>query len=120
MRKLIFAAALAAASLAGCATIPGAPADVANQTVLDERAAIGAELAYQAAGTALSIATEAGLVTGDRALVGLRAEERAFAALRAVRAAYDAGNAVAYDAALIEARAAVTAVLLTINGSAPR
>jgi hypothetical protein len=123
-RRFCFAF-LTAATLAACAgvpglsTIPAAPAAVAETTVLDEKAAIGAELAYQAFRTAAELAVDAGVLKGERAAAVARADNRAFAALGVARAAYDAGNASSYGSALAEARAAISGALAIIKGGAP-
>jgi hypothetical protein len=121
MKRLIVAGALALA-LAGCvpaelANIPAAPVAVADRTVLDERAALSVELAYSAAGRALELALDAGLVRGQAATTAAAAERRAYAAVLAARAAYDAGNARTYATAIDQARAAVAAVLTATKGS---
>lgn len=118
MRKLIIAL-FAPLALAACATVPSvppAPADVADTTVLDERGAIAVESAYRAAGLALEMAADTGLLRGEAAARAARLEQRAYDAVLAARAAYDAGNAASYATALINARAAVAAALVAING----
>lgn len=105
--KRLTLVACAALALAGCmpegsASLPGAPAEVADQTVLDERGATAAELAYKAARLAGEMAVDAGLIEGDRARQVAALDNTAFAALGKVRAAYAAGNAASYDAALSE------------------
>lgn len=118
MRKLALAL-LAPLALAGCATIaalPSSPDQAANATLLDERGAIAVETAYQAAGLALESAVDAGALTGADAVRAAELEQRAYDAVRAVRAAYDAGNAASYTAALANAREAVAAALLAVNG----
>lgn len=113
-------AAALALSLTGCAGLgammTGGPATAANQTVLDEQGAIGVELAYKAARTALEIAVDSGLLKGDRAAKAAALDNQAFAAVTGVRAAYRAGNASNYGAAMGEARAAVTAMLAVVKG----
>ena len=113
-------AAALALSLTGCAGLgammTGGPATAANQTVLDEHGAIGVELAYKAARTALEIAVDSGLLKGDRAAKAAALDNQAFAAVTGVRAAYRAGNASNYGAAMGEARAAVTAMLAVVKG----
>lgn len=123
MRKLLLAAVLACApALAGCSTmglpsVPTAPAQVAERTVLDEQVGAGVELAYKAFRTALEVATDAGIIRGARATQVAALDNRAFAAVQAVRAAYRAGNATGYANAAIEARAAITAALAAVKGN---
>lgn len=106
-------------ALTGC-NIPAladTPVEVADQTILDERAAIGAELAYRAQNTLLELAVDSGRLKGDLALRAAGFDRQAYAALQAVRSAYRAGNAASYAAALDEARAAVEATLNIIEGN---
>lgn len=118
MRKLLYAAALGVSTLglASCETFPAGPSEVANQTILDERAALAVELAYRAAGTALETAVDAGAITGTNAATAARLENRAYAAVLAVRAAYDTGNASTYAEAVDNAQGAVNALLAAIKG----
>ena len=118
MRKIFMAAALAVASMGvtACETVPVGPGEVADRTILDERAAIAVESAYQAAGTALEIAVDAGLLTGENAATAATLEQRAYTAVLAARAAYDTGNAVTYAEAVDNAQAAVYALLAAVKG----
>ena len=118
MRKLIFAVA-ATLALVGCT--PGlvstpTPGQVADRTVLDERGAIAVESAYRAAGLALEMAVDTGLLRGQAARTAATYEQRAYTAVLAARAAYDAGNAATYPAALASARQAIARALLAVNG----
>lgn len=118
MKKLLIAVSLAL-SLPGCAGLAGLmapPATTANQTVLDEQATIGVELAYKAARIAMETAVDAGLLTGERAARAAEIDNAAYAAVTGVRAAYRAGNAANYGVALGEARAAVSSMLTAIKG----
>lgn len=112
-------AILAAFALVGCqgiaGPIPASPSAVANQTVLDEKTAIGAELAYKAARTALELAVDLGRVRGDAAATAIVLDSKAYAALGKVRAAYRAGNAASYAAAAAEAHALVGEMLNLIG-----
>jgi hypothetical protein len=101
-------------ALGGLATTP--PAQVADATVLDERGAIAVESAYRAAGLALEMAVDTGLLRGSAAATAATYEQRAYTAVLAVRAAYDAGNATGYAAALVNARQAIARALLAVNG----
>lgn len=118
MKRLLICAALAL-SLPGCAGLgalmTGGPVTAANQTVIDEQGAIGVELAYKAARTALEIAVDSGLLKGERAARAADLDNQAFAAVTGVRAAYRAGNSSNYGVALAESRAAVTAMLAIIK-----
>jgi len=99
-------------ALASCTSlgIPMSPATVADRTTLDERAAIGVELAYQAAA---QVALATGAAKSDKVKA---ADRRAYAAVKAVRAAYSAGNASSYPTAAIAAHEAVAALLTAIKG----
>lgn len=113
MKRLIFCAALALA-MPGCTTmaaLPATPAAAANQTVLDEKGAIGVELAYTAAAKASSLAIRSGVVTDRETIARIgQLNERAYAAVKAVRAAYDAGNATGYLAAFTDAKLAIAQI----------
>jgi len=113
-----FAAAYASLALAGCAalTLPAAPVTVADATLLDEQGAIAVESTYRALGLVLEAAVDAGALTGAAAAHAAALEDRAFSAVRATRAAYGAGNAPNYLAAQTEARRALAAALLAVNG----
>lgn len=114
---------LAALSLSACTTgqvvsaIPAAPAAVANKTVLDEQAALGVELAYQAAALSLITATRAGLIKGDAATKAAALESRAYAAVLAVRGAYNTANADSYSDALVQARSLVAQIVAIVKGN---
>lgn len=117
-RSLILSLAVASLSLSGCmgalgalSGIPPAPAAVADQTRLDEQAALSIELAYQAAARLISVAVDAGLVRGDRATQIAAIDRRAYRAVLTARAAYDAGNAASYASALATARTEIAALL---------
>jgi len=114
MKRIIIAAALA---LAGCSfSPPSTPSTVAQATVLDEKIAIGAELAYKAARLAAETGVDAGLIKGAKADRVADADNRALTAVQAVRAAYRAGNAASYSATAKEAQNAVSAMLAAIKG----
>lgn len=122
-RFLAFAAApaLAIAALSACTTptgerFPQNPGAIADGTTLDEKAAIGAELAYQGFRTAAELAVNSGKVTGQRAAMLAELDKDAFGALEAARLAYDAGNAEDYRSALSMARAAITEGLAIVRG----
>lgn len=119
MRLFLTAAALA--MIGGCALpigkAPTSPSELSERTALDERAALGVELAYSAARTAVELGVDAGLIRGDLARRVSDADHRAYQAVLAARAAYDAGNAQSYEAALVRARAAVSEVVTLIKGA---
>lgn len=121
MRKLFLAAAVSLA-LTGCAglgtlaSVPTSPGQVADRTVLDEQGALGVELAYKAFRTALEVATDAGVLRGQRATQAAALDNRAYAAVQAARAAYRGGNATSYRQAVDEARAAINAALAAVKG----
>src|SRR6478735_3364815 len=111
---LVAALSLGIAACTGFAVpggLSGSPGEVADTTVLDERAALSTELAYKALRLALETAADAGALTGDRARQVATLENRAYAAVLAVRAAYRAGNARTYATAVDEARASIAAAL---------
>jgi len=85
--------------VAACTTIPTAPVEVAETTVLDERAGIAAEDAYKLVRTLMESAVDLGLVRGQLAAQLITYDTRAFSALEAMRTAYRTGNAQTYEAA---------------------
>lgn len=137
MKKLLLAA-LAALSLAGCAAIPALigglappPAQVANQTTLDEKGAIAVEVLYTGFARAGALAFRTGAVApssnpavqtddfcprilrreiepSDTGMSLMAIECRLRSARDAARAAYDAGNALSYQAAFSSAMLAYT------------
>ncbi|WP_343518081.1 hypothetical protein [Sphingomonas sp.] len=109
MKYLFIPLSLALASCNVVGTLP-APNMVADRATLDERAAIGVELAYQAAA---QVALASGAAKTERVKA---ADRRAYAAVKAVRAAYSAGNASSYPTAAIAAHEAVAALLTAIKG----
>lgn len=115
MRKLMLAAAMAAMPLGGCATLPATPADLAGQTLLDEKAAIGAELSYTAAAKAATLAIRANAVSDPATIAKIgELDRKAYAAVQATREAYNAGNAASYAEAFTRAQGAVSALLAAI------
>lgn len=120
MREFILAAALALSACTGTQGIPNTPAapvEVADQTTLDERGAIAAEVAYKAFRTAVEFATDAGMLTGANASRAAHFDNLAYAAVGAARAAYRAGNAESYQKAVDEALKAVGVALASIKGA---
>lgn len=106
MRKYLIALA-ASAMLPACATMPLAPADVANATVLDEKAAIAAEAGYTATSILGNRLSRLGIIPRP-AFQALDA--KGYAAIQAVRIAYNASNATSYAKALEDAKAATVAI----------
>lgn len=113
-------AALAACALPGPLSSPTAsvppPAELANRTELDERAALGVELAYSAFVTAAELAVDAGVLRGENATRVAALDARAYQALAVARAAYDTGNAETYSSALLNARTAIAEAVALIKG----
>jgi hypothetical protein len=111
MRAILLAAALALSACAP-ASLPDSPAEVADSTVLDEKAAIGAELSYTAAAKAAALAIRSGAVTSPATIKRIgELDRQAYAAVVATRAAYSAGNADSYAEAFTTAQQAVTDLL---------
>ncbi len=120
MKKILVI--LAAAMLSGCsvltglAGIPNSPKEVTEQTTLDERIALGMELAYQAAALSAVTAIKAGLVPQDRMKEVQDADTMAYNAVVLVRTAYKAGNAKSYLEAAGDARSAISAMVTLVKG----
>lgn len=95
MRKLLLAASLALAPLAGCATteIPTVPAEVAQHTAADEQGRLRCEQTYKLSRTLGELAVDVpNLVRGQTAVTLASLDNRLFAALGVCRAAYRAFN----------------------------
>lgn len=120
MKKIILAVALLAApvTLTGCASFLASPASVANQTKLDEQAAIGVNLAYKSFRLAVETAVEANIVVpgSPLALKIADLDNRAFSAVQAVDAAYKAGNSNDYATAVARAYVAIDAAVAALKG----
>lgn len=113
MKRIILAIGLALSLGGGCVApatvVPPAPGVFADKTVLDEKAAIGIELAYTAAAKGSATAIRSGLVTDPSVILRIgMVNEKAYAAVKAVRAAYKVGNAVDYAVAFHTAQVAIT------------
>lgn len=119
IRRLLLALAVPLALVvSGCAgsTIPGAPVDLTEQVVLDEKALLGVEVAYKASRLAMETAVDAGALEGSAAAHAAELDNRAYQAVVAARRAYDAGNSASYDEAIANALAAVNGIMAVING----
>jgi hypothetical protein len=103
------------AGLGSLLTPPASPAAVANTTVLDEQAALGVELAYKAARTAVEVGVDAGLIKGARATQFAALDNKAYKAVTTARRAYQAGNATDYATGLSQARLAVADLLSLVS-----
>ena len=104
--------------LQGCspAQIAEGPANTANATVLDEKAVLGAELAYKAMRTAGTLAVDHGLLVGADAAKVAAIDSKAYAALKLARQAYEAGNAADYATATAQALQLIGEAQLVISG----
>lgn len=90
--------------LPACNGFAAGPVEVADQTVIDEKTAIGFELAYTAASKSGLTLARAGIIdAGEFAAL----DRRAYTALLAVRATYRSGNAAGFDTAAAELQAAI-------------
>lgn len=117
MKKIFLGLALiCAAPLASCANLTS-PVASANQTKLDEQAAIGVNLAYKAFRLAAETGIEAGFIKGDVAAKVASADNRAFAAVQAVDAAYRAGNSTDYASAVANAYVAIDFAVAAVKGA---
>jgi hypothetical protein len=113
MKKLFLILAPLSLALAACAAVPTVPTPVelADKTVLDERAVVGVELAYKAARLAVETGVDAGIIKGPLAS-NLRAlDNTAYRAVQATREAYRTGNAASYDAALLHAQLTISTMV---------
>lgn len=108
-------------ALASAATQAGPSANAAlaaaDGTVLDEKAAIAVELAYQASATAILTATRAGFIQGETAKKVAAADLAAYRAVLLVRASYQTGNARSYGEAATKAVTLIKATLALLKGA---
>ena len=108
MRKYFIG--LVAFALVACSTapppasIPTNPAEIANTTILDEKAAIAIETGYKAFRTAVEIAVDSGQLKGDKAARVADINRKINAAVIRVEQAYKAANSTSYTAAVLEAK----------------
>ncbi|HWT42801.1 MAG TPA: hypothetical protein VN152_09150 [Sphingopyxis sp.] len=113
---------LAAASLCACAPagstiggLPAAPADISETTVVDEKAALSVEIAYQAVALSVKAMAQTNIIMGTPAETIAALDRAAYAAVKAARAAYDAGNAESYREAEAIARDHIAALLRLVT-----
>lgn len=114
LRTIAVLALVLLVPLTACTQLP-TPSTAANATVLDEKAAIGVELAYKGARIAMETLVDAGVITGEKAAKVAALDSKAFAATQAVQAAYKAANAASYDAAVLRAHEAITGFLAALR-----
>lgn len=112
MRRLLIAAVLGAAVLAGagcsgCALLRDEA--VLGQTLADEKALLSLEAGFYGANAAAEAAVDSGLIVPGSPLAVQVADElaRANSGLLLARSAYNAGDAVGYPARLAQAQAFV-------------
>lgn len=116
VRKALFALALAAVSLGGCAALqaPPAPAAVLQGTTIDERAAYAAEALYNVPAQAYAVADGNGKLSPETKATLKPMLADAYKVLLAVRAARAAGNAEGFAnqvEALKNLSAAITSLI---------
>lgn len=104
-----------AGAAGGIASIPRAPVEVADRTVLDEGGLLGLEVAYKIGRLLAEKLTDAGVIRGSFATRISGLNDTAFRSLGVARRAYAAGNAESYEAALKEGRAAIDEVANLIS-----
>jgi len=99
---MITLALACAAALTGCAagSLASSPGQLADRTLLDERAGIAAENAYQAAAELILRSDEAGALSPAARVAAKRLDRQAYLMLQVARRAYLAGNAAGYEQAL--------------------
>jgi hypothetical protein len=111
MRKYLVC--LIAVALAACGVVPPGsttlppPSEIANTTVLDEKAAIAIETGYKAFRTAVEIAVDSGQLKGEKAARVAVIDNKINAAVIRVEQAYRAANSSSYTAAVLEAKSLV-------------
>jgi hypothetical protein len=119
MKKFLIglAVVVAALPLAACVTdaIPQ-PAAYANTTVVDEQAAITAELAYKSWRLAATTGVQSGLIKGQTAAHVAALDNKLYATLTAVESAYAAGNAASIQAAVTAFNVSLNSAYAVIGG----
>lgn len=114
MKKLLILAALCFATpLASCATVDAPP--TAENTIVDEQAAIAVNVAYKAFRLAVETGINAGVVKGSLAGRLAEADQRIFNAVQAVDVAYRAAQLTPSIANVALYRARVTEAINLIG-----
>jgi len=111
MLKTLVAALCAPLLLVSCAPMAGTPTELANTTIVDERAALGVETLYKGWVAMVDTALDLDLLRGERAARVEALDKDIYAAVQVARQAYDAGNAASYA----DATARVTALIATAS-----
>jgi hypothetical protein len=117
MRKLLMIAACLALPLTSCSAasladagaavvgLPPAPVAVCDKSTMDEQAGTGVELGYKLFRTGSELATDLGVIKGQRAVYFAKLDSQLFAGTQAVQLAYATCNAASYKAAVADAQA---------------
>lgn len=110
-----FFVAAAALALAGCASFGsgllggvGQPSAIADQTTLDERLMLGADLGYKAARKAVLAVDDHAPLDAATARRFKKIDKKIFDGLERATRAYAAANSVSYAAALAEINPLIT------------
>lgn len=118
MRRIILLAlAPLALATSGCALLnaPG-PGTVADQTIVDERAALGVETIYSGWRAFVETGVDLGLIKGDMAARMQDYDTRIYAYVRVARQAYDTGNTASYNEAVAAATNLVAEAMAAYKG----
>lgn len=103
MKLKLILAAFCLTPLVACTPVTS-PSNVSQGTVIDEKAALGAELAYTTSAKLGLALVQAGLIDKEKFKA---ANDKAYAALLIVRQAYKTANAANFDYAITQLYAAV-------------
>lgn len=119
MRHFLLGPLLALALLTGgCSllTAPG-PATVADQTIVDERAALGVETIYTGWVAFVETGVDLGLIKGELAGKMQAYDKRIYSYVKIARQAYDTGNTDTYNEATAAATKLVAEAMAAFQGA---
>jgi hypothetical protein len=117
MLKRFLAPLAALALLSGCAltNAPG-PGPVADQTIVDERVALGVETVYQGWVAFVETGVDLGLIKGPLAATMQDYDRRIYTSVLLARQAYDAGNTATYAEATAAATQLIAEAMALVRG----
>lgn len=91
------------------------PSEITEHTVLDEKAGLSVELAYQAANLAARTANRAGVLSPSTKARLADLDTAAYNAVLNARMAYDLGNSQSYAEATVKAQGIIRQILALIK-----
>lgn len=122
MRSLaiLAAACLSALPLAACDTLPAggiptSPSAVCSKTIVDEQAAVGAEVAYKTFRLAAELGVNTGAIKGATATKVAELDNRLYLYLQTAEHAYETCNSADLGAALVSFNSTLSAANAAIG-----